>query len=184
MTAKDLIEKIKNYPIPFIAGFVILVSFLTFYFRMDVIDDLETRYEEISVKGERMTDNLLKGGRIEEDLKSLQVLTEDIESRLINPVELAKNLQYFYRWEEETGAKISGLKQNRVIENTGKGKSYVRVSYSVDITGRFGVILSYLKKLETGPLFCRINSLSTNNSQNGPEYDVTAAIELELLGIQ
>jgi hypothetical protein len=54
----------------------------------------------------------------------------------------------------------------------------------VDITGRFGVILSYLKKLEKGPLFCRINSFSTNHSQGGREYDVTAAIELELLGIQ
>lgn len=149
MTTKDLIEKVKNYPIPFISGFVILISLLAFYFRMDTIGDLETRYEEISAKGELITDNLLKGGKIEKDLKTLQTLTQDIESRLVDPVELAKNLQYFYRWEGETGAKISGLKQNRVMENTGKGKSYVRVSYSVDITGRFGVILSYLKKLET-----------------------------------
>jgi hypothetical protein len=183
MNTKDLVEKIKSHPIPFISGFVILASLLALYFRMDVIGDLETQYEEISAQGELMTDNLLKGGKIEEDLKSLQVLTEDIESRLVDPVELAKNLQYFYRLEGETGAKISGLKQNRVEKN-GKDRSYVGVSYSVDITGRFGVILAYLKKLETGPLFCRINSFSTNRSQNGPDYEVNAAIELELLGIQ
>ena len=184
MKSQDLILKFKSHPIPFAAGFIILVSLMAFYLRMGIVGDLEVTYEEVSSQGKLVSDNLLAGGRMEEDLEALDGLVKKIESRLVKPVELAKNLQYFYRLEAETGVKVVGLQQKRIPEQPTKGMSYIGVGYSVDLTGRFSALISYLRKLEQGSSFCRINKFAINNTIRGSQGSVTAAVEVELLGIQ
>ena len=65
----------------------------------------------MSAEGEILMKNLVNGSGLKEHVETITEKSAELESRLVRPAELAKNLQYFYRLEGETGAKLGELRQ-------------------------------------------------------------------------
>ena len=106
-----------------------------------------------------------------------------------NADEIAKNLQFFYKLEEDTGTKLLDLRQNvgagsRVAP---KSRTYVPVGYSVAVRGDYIRLLDFLRRLESNQRFCRVMSATigvTGATDKDRGNELTINLGLELLGIQ
>ena len=98
------------------------------------------------------------------------------EARLIRASDIGINQQYFYRLETESGVKLVDLRQG--ARGTPKGGT-VPISFTVSAQGDYAQVLAFLRALENGAHFCRVQSGSCSGPRKGP---VTVALNLELLG--
>lgn len=183
MTGADLIALIRRNPVSFGAGFLAVVLALATYFRMDEIPAAAALLEQKTAEGTRLDANVRYGAQLTEQLAALTAAGREMQSHLVRGSELAGNLQYFYRLESETGAKLIELRQNAVVAAPKGSKStYVGVSFSLSLQGDYPVILEFLRRLENGAHYCRVTS--ANLAPIGPDRatPLKLALGLELLG--
>ena len=182
MKTEDLVAYLKRYPIPFLSGVVVIVALLTAYLRMNVNTELEGRYQTVSAEGETVMRNIVNGSGLKENVELIQTRVKELESRLVRPAELAKNLQYFYRLEGETGAKLGELRQVPQAGLAKAGKSFQPVEYSLVVTADFPVLMDYMHRLEEGPAFYRMKNFSLQHSRESARRMLVMAMNIELLG--
>ncbi len=190
MTNQQLMAFIKAQPIGFGCGALVVVLGLGIYFRGDMIPDAENLLDQKATLGERLDANLKNGVQLPDQLAAISAAREQMESRLVHPDELAKNQQYFYKLEADTGIKLVDLRQiqppaQRPGAKTGPKLFYLPVGYSVAVRGNYAHLLDFLRRLETGSRYCRVMSATVNLA--GPTdkdraSDLTLNLGLELLG--
>lgn len=182
MKTEDLVAYLKRYPIPFLSGFIVVAALLTAYLRMNVNIELEGRYQTVSAEGETVMRNIVNGSGLQENVDLIQTQAKELESRLVRPAELAKNLQYFYRLEGETGGKLGELRQ---VPPAGLPKvktSFQPVGYSLVVTADFPVLMDYMRRLEEGSAFYRMKNFSLQHSRESTRRMLVMAMNIELLG--
>jgi len=187
MTAQDLIEKLRHYPVPSTCGAILLLCFFAFYLRMDLVTDLEIENEEVQRQVQQVEQNITHGKTLAADIAKLKEKVDDLDSRLIKPAELANNLKYFYEIEAITRASIGDLRQSVSAPAKGAPKTILAsVDYAVLITGSFHEIVAYLNELEHGRHFYRLKSLNLQRGRAEPgtarTTPVSMSLNLELLG--
>ncbi|RME67637.1 MAG: hypothetical protein D6781_12805 [Verrucomicrobia bacterium] len=183
MTTQDLIERIKRYPIVCGSVIVLIACFLAYYFRMDLISDLEARHDEVAAKLMRVEHNLVAGTNLEEDLEAARAYVAKLEERVVRPSELALNLKYFYQFESETGVSLADLRQLAETDKGGKKNTVFRgVGYSAIVSGTFHQIVAYFDELESGPRIYRLKSFTLQRGRETAKSTVNLSINLELLG--
>ena len=140
-------------------------------------------------QGERIDANLKNGVQLADQYAAISAARKEIEARLIRPDELAKNLQFFYKLEADTGTKLVDLRQNVLVPGKagGKGKTaYTGIVYAVAVRGDYSRLLDFLRRLESGQRYCRVMSATLIGVSNGVEgsrgNDLTLNLGLELLG--
>ena len=147
----------------------------------------ETRLEQKASLGERIDANLKNGVQLGEQTAALAAARQQIEARLIHPDELAKNLQFFYKLEADTGTKLIDLRQNANQAKVGpEGKTgYIGVGYALTVRGDYVRLLDFLHRLESRQRFCRIMTASVAVNGSSPSEranELTLNLALELLG--
>src|SRR5690606_2279193 len=90
----------------------VLVCFLAYYFRMELITDLETRQGEVLDQRDQVDLNLVAGSTLEENAAVMRARMAELDHRVVQPSELAENMNYFYQLESNTGVALVDLKQN------------------------------------------------------------------------
>ena len=189
MTTADLIEKLKRYPVPSISAAVVLLCLITFYFQLDLVDNLKTRRDEIDDEAVRMEDNIVAGNNLEEQLREMKTRLEDLNSRLIEPLELAENLKYFYSFESATGVSLADLRQNTAPppakggKGGGKSSGHLEgIGYTVTLSGTFAQAVAYFDELENGRRLYRLRNFQLQRGREVNQSAITLALNLELLG--
>lgn len=193
MTGADLIALARKQPISTACVLVIVVCGLLTYFRMDVIDASQAEYEEKAAEATRMVANVKNAPGLDEQLAELQKLGQELDSRLLKVDQLAVNVQYFYRLENESGVKLLDVRQNTPsrAKNAGPKSNFTRVPFSVSVQGTHAQVMKFLGALQTGRHLCRI--VSANFTKSGgvegagfglppEEQELTLSLSLELLG--
>ena len=106
----------------------------------------------------------------------------------MHPDELAKNLQFFYKLEADTGTKLIDLRQN-IVQPLRPGVKlktfYIGVGYAVVVRGNYARLIDFLHRLESGQRFCRVVSATvavTGNTEKDRANELTLNLGLELLG--
>lgn len=191
MTAQDLIEKLKRYPIPTTCGGIILVCFFAFYLRMNLLTDLEIENGEVQRQAQQVEQNINNGKLLAEHIEQMKAKTGDLDARLIKHSELATNLKYFYEIEATTHVSINDLRQVPPAAVRGAPKTILTgVNYALLITGRFHQVISYVNELEHGRHFYRLENFSLQRGREdsagrapGTAGPVTMSLNLELLGL-
>ena len=182
MKAQNIVDFIKRYTIPCVSLAIIVVTLIVAYFRMDVNIELEGKYQTVSAEGATVMNNIVNGSGLEEHVETVRTQSTELESRLVRPAELAKNLQYFYRLEGETGGKLGELRQVPLANiPSGKG-SFQPVQYSLVVTADFPVLIDYLHRLETGSSYYRMKNFSLQHSRESTRRMLVMAMNIELLG--
>lgn len=183
-TFAKLVPAIKKHPLGFACLVLSLGLTVAIVLRFDRITVATAELEEKTAEGERLKANITHSSQLAEQVAELEAATARIQERLVKPSELAKNLQYFYRLESETGVKYNDLKQGSTISPAVKGKNeYVTVPFTVTLDGGFAQAITYLKRVESGSLFCRINSATINRlglDVGGQQVNIN--LSLDVLG--
>lgn len=186
MSAQKFIALIKRRPLCSVCVALSLVLAVGIYLRGGALPDLQATYQADSAEGEKIFANKTNAAMLPDQLAALKADDQSIAARLVHGDDLATNLQYFYRLEAETGVKLVDLRQLSLSPRR-KGvpkTAYTGVGFAVTVQGDYRQLLVFLRKLETGVYFCRINAATCNRADGdrGTGDQITLNLNLELLG--
>jgi Tfp pilus assembly protein PilO len=172
-----LIGGLKKYPLLVISALVALVLLGTLYSRSGLIEAQQEELDKYLAESSRHRANIANAAQLQDQLNFLIQANKAVKDRALTAEGLAQNLQYFYRLEADVGIKYLDLRPGS--KYTGKSSIYVPLNHIVNVQGSFTQIITFLRRLEQGVYFCRINTASA--SSNGDV--VTLNLNLDLLGV-
>jgi len=184
LTGQDLVAQLKKHPVGFGCGLIALALGAATYYRHQEVPTAEALLEQRTSEGERLKNNIKHSLLLKEQHEALVAANREVGERAIRLGALATNLQYFYRIEAETGTKLVDLRQLAPAPAPkGPAPKYLRIPYSLTVQGDYAKVITFLRRLETGTHFCRINAAVFTPVTTGEPNDVTLALSLELLGL-
>ncbi|HUL52155.1 MAG TPA: hypothetical protein VLT83_01975 [Opitutaceae bacterium] len=183
----------KKHPVAIVGGALCVLLLAGIYLRSSKASEMAATLKQKEEEGQRILDNIRSGANLAEQYETLATATKELEARLVRGPERARNQQYFYRLESETGVKEISLQpvtppplsaaQQRLAKAL-----YAGVGYTVSVQGDYRQILDFVGRLESGPHFYRMVSASVSRPGQRGTADATNAINLtlnlELLGLQ
>ena len=177
MSGADLSDSIKRHPLRVACIVVALLSGLGVYFVNGKIEEAHATLSQKVAEGERLAANVRDGGQLQEQFDTLTAAGAKIQNRMIRASQLANNLQYFYRLENEAGVELIDVRQT-----TAALKAAGPVGFTVSVKGDYPTLIGFLRRLENGPHFCRINSSSIAAPAPDRTGLLTLSVNLDLLG--
>lgn len=177
---RSLARLLRRYPAAFALGAAALALGLVDTFAYQQLHFLREARAIRQRDGEELSVLLLRGPMLREDAQRVAAATRRIDENLVAETNLAENLWYFYKIEEETRARLSELRQlSAPLADT--GSPYRPVPYTLRLTGTYDQVTSFLQRIETGPRVARITSFTY--SRVSPASPVVALdLALSLLG--
>jgi Tfp pilus assembly protein PilO len=141
---------------------------------------LEIEYRERAQAGDAMLSTLVTGPETRRELAHVREAVHRIEENLVVESNLAENVWYFYKIEEQTKARLSDLRQLSSTPIESKS-SYRLIPYRLRLTGTYEQVASFLGRLESGPRLAAIGSFSFRRREAGGPA-VLLELDVELLG--
>ena len=178
LNAQVLTQKVRQYPLLVICVAITLVLLTSLYMRSDLIDLQRAELDKHLADYRRQRANITNSAMLQDQLDYLIQANAAVKNRALSANGLAQNLQYFYRLEAEVGIKYLDLRPASRAAPT-KAGTYVAVAYTVNVQGDFTQIIKFLRHLEQGAYFCRINSALLA----GKDDVYTLNLNIDLLGV-
>jgi hypothetical protein len=192
-TTKGLVAFVKKHPVAFGCGALGVLLLAGIYLRSSKAGELAASVKQKEEEWQKILDNIRSGSNLPEQYETLATATKELDSRLVRGTERARNQQYFYRIESETGVKEISLQPNSPPPAASAAQQrlpktlYAGIGYIVSVQGDYRQILDFVGRLESGPHFYRLISGSVSRQGQRGAADATTAItlklNLELLGL-
>ena len=183
MTGEQLIAFVKKNKISVGFGVLALILFVIIYFDSDSLPTAKANLQELSAQSERLAANIEYSAKLTEQYKALVAANDIIGTRLVHPRQLAQNLQYFYKLENDTKTKFIELRQVGVAPPA-KGappRLYVPVGFTITVKGSYEGVIDVLRRLEEGAHYCQITGIDLGPvSRGGDSTDHTMTMRLTL----
>lgn len=176
---KSAIEGLRRYPALCSAALFVVLSSTWAFFRSDAVAEKQSELDKYVVEGERYRSNITNGAQLQQQIDFLVDANQRIEKRAFKSGSLALHLQYFYRLEAEIGIKLQASARPAAAKTPNTAGTYLPIGYTVGVTGTFPQVIAFMRTLEQGAYFSRINSaLITGKGQ-----DATLSLDIDILGI-
>jgi hypothetical protein len=177
---------IKKQPLALGCAFVCLALAAAIYFRKDTLAQAQADLEDQATQGKHLAENVTDANKLDEQLTAISEASQAIEERLVNPDRIPINQGYFYEIGLATQTKITVLQQGAVSKTVGRA-AYIRVNYTIDVTGTYPQLLDFLRRVENGEHFSHVISLTLGNggetSSKTTNPLLALTLSLELLGL-
>lgn len=176
--AARFVALLRRYP--YCVGCAVLVIALggTSWYLWGRNQELEIARQERAKEGEAMLTLLVSGSTQRQELASAREVSRRIEDNLLIETNLAENLWYFYKLEEQTKARLPELHQLSSPQND-TSPLYKRIPFTLRVTGTYEQVAAFLLALETGPRLVNITSFSyARRDPGGNSLALDLAIEL------
>lgn len=174
--AQTLKDGYKKYPVLYICGALAVVLLMATYFRGSLIDDQQAEVEKISTVGKRYAANITNATLLADQVEFLKQANAAVRDRGVKQ-NIALINQYFFRLETETGIKLQVASGPAAAPI--KGSNFVPLNYTLTVDGDFQHVIGFLRRLEQGTHFCRVNNASITSGASA----VVLKINVDLLGI-
>ena len=147
--------------------------------RLDV-HTWEVQNREHTQENQAMLSTLVSGPLIKQELARAQEIVQRIETNLVVEAKLEDNVGYFYSLTKETKAEIIYLKQ-QAADTSNEGMEYRVIPYTIQLSGTYQQLASFLLALETGPKLAQIRLFSFHRRESGQD-NLSLNIDFKLLG--
>jgi hypothetical protein len=187
MTNAEFIAFIRKNVVCVSCVLVSVIIAVILYLRSGLLPEAEKVLSEKSQQGQLIQANLEDARQLIEQHAAIVAANQMIANRMIRVGQLAENMQYFYKLENDTGTKLTDPRQLAWApppKNAPK-TSYTPVSFAITAQGNYAQIMDLLRRLENGEHYCRVNTCNihpASETQRGSALIIT--ISLDLLGIQ
>ena len=143
-------------------------------------EELEVIRVDRAREGEAMLTLLVGGSTQRQELAAAREAARRIEDNLVIESNLAENAFYFYKFEEQTKARLPEL---HPLTSPASDTSvlYRRVPYTLRISGTYEQVWSFLYAIETGPRLANITAFGFSR-RDADGTGITLDLSLELLG--
>lgn len=175
MTTKDISVWLKKHPFGAVCGGLSLLLAAGYFFRQGSVPEAEALLEQRTTESLRLKANITNAVSLKDHVTVLEDANAKVDQRLVRAADLARNQQYFYKIEADTGVKLMDLRPGGAPSSsvkpaaTGPKKHFSTVPYSCTVQGTYSQLLAFLRKLEQGEHFPRILSASVGASTGGGE---------------
>ena len=174
----DFLMLLRRWPICVACVALTIASGVGWWMLRDRIEELQAAHAQKSKEGEAMLALLVGGSTQRAELEAVREATRRIEENLVVEANLAENLWYFYKLEEQTKARLPELHQLS-SPTTDKSPLYRRVPYSLRIAGSFDQVSAFLLALETGPRLVKITAFNfARTDATGSAMSLDLSVEL------
>ena len=176
---EPLLLLLRRYPFCAACIAVTLLSAGTAWYLSGQNTDLEAVRVERAKEGEAMLALLVGGSTQRQELAAAKEAARRIEENLVIDSNLAENAFYFYKFEEQTKARLPEL---HPLSSPASDSSalYRRVPYTLRVVGTYEQVSAFLFAIETGPRLANITAFSFSRRES--EGGVSLDLSLELLG--
>jgi hypothetical protein len=182
ITNEQLFAFIRKNPIGVGCGVISLAIVGAMYFRSGNLPAVELELEQLTNEGARLSDNVKNSALLKEQLEELTAANAAIDGRLVSARGRFDNQRYFTTLAEASGAAIVSQSQTAEPKNASKG-GFVNVPFNVAVQGTYPQVMDFLRRLEYGEHFARVNYSSVSKVPNDTARDnVIVTLNLELLG--
>jgi hypothetical protein len=179
---KDIVNGFKSYPVPATCFIIVLVALLSFYFRADLLSETADKLEGRNKELKKLKANIAASVQIDDQLAVLTKANEKFMATAMRVSELAKNPQYFYNLESQTGVTLADVKQ---IVTSAPAKlapdSYFVIPFSVTAEGEFKQLIKFMRTLEYSDNVSRVASVAMSPTQG---TRVSMSVNMEVLGLR
>lgn len=192
MNVEGIVELFRKNLVIAISVFVIAGTMAVYLIHKDKKSLIDSEIEQVNARISSMLKNIKNSKGMEEDIEAIEEKVEKLNARMFQSQELATNYNYFFNLEDETGIKVSDLKQVGIAEeevDPRKKKmpkpiidSYEKIRYHLKASGEFGEIVNFLRKLEGGPSFYRLEKFRLAKSETSKTEILSLDIAFLMLG--
>ena len=192
MNVEGIVEFFRKSLVIAVSLFVIAGSMTVYLIHKDKKSLIDSEIEQVNIRISSMLKNIKNSKGMEEDIEAIEEKVEKLNARMFQSQELATNYNYFFNLEDETGIKVSDLKQVGIAEeelDPRKKKmpkpiidSYEKIRYHLKASGEFGEIVNFLRKLEGGPSFYRLEEFRLARSETGKTEILSLDLAFLILG--
>jgi Tfp pilus assembly protein PilO len=176
----NLLALIRRWPYAAACVAVMLLAGGGAWYLRTLIADLHVRHAQRGREHEEMLAMLVGGTTQKHELEKVRQATHRIDENLVVEANLAENLWYFYKLEEQTKVRLPALHQLS-SPTTDKSPLYRRVPYSLRVTGLYEQVADFLLGLETGPRLVKITGFTLARAATA-EGGIALDLNLEMLG--
>jgi hypothetical protein len=171
---------LRKYPILIGCSIISIILLIVLFMRSDLIAAQQAELDKYSALAKRYRTNIANASQLQEQLDYLVRANQAVVDRALKADALAQNLQYFYRLESDTGVKYADFRPAGKPVIKGKAvPTYIPMNYTVTVTGAFPNVIRYVRQLERGEYFCRINSVTAS----GSGAMATLSLNFDVLGV-
>lgn len=179
---KDIVNGFKSYPVPASCFIIVLVALLSFYFRADLLTETADKLEGRNKELKKLKANIAASTQIDDQLAVLTKANEKFQATAMRVSELAKNPQYFYNLESQTGVTLSDVKQ---IVTSAPAKlapdAYFVIPFNITAEGEFKQLIKFMRTLEYSQNVSRVTSVSMSPSLGSK---LSMSVNMEVLGLR
>ena len=141
---------------------------------------LDLEHKQLNQDTDLALSSLISGPSVKQELSASREVTRRIEDNLVIEDNLAENLWYFYKIEQQTKAHLAELRPLNSLVSDSKAY-YKRVPFSIRLTGTYEQTGAFLYAVETGPRLANITSLTFRRVEPD-SLNVLLDLDVELLG--
>jgi hypothetical protein len=174
------IATIRRHPLSALCGTICIICGVACWYIYGNMKWLELEHKQVIQDGDLDLASMISGPSVKQERLAALEITHRIEDNLVIEDNLAENLWYFYKIEQQTKAHIAELRPlNSLISDT---KAYYRrVPFSVRVTGTYEQTGAFLYAIETGPRLSYITQLTFRRADPA-SAQVILEFNVELLG--
>jgi hypothetical protein len=189
LLSNDMAAFLKRYPIAIGCAVLSVILLAGSYFRSDRATELVTQSKDGEEQAQKLLNEIRGGANLAEQYETLTGHTKELESRLVQGSERARNQQYFYRIESETGVKEISLQPGfpSTVPQREPKPLYAGIGYTISVQGDYHQILGFLGRIESGQYFYRLITASVSRAGQrglgGTAAVITLTLNFELLGL-
>lgn len=178
---KDIANAVKRRPIVFGCAALIFIFLVVMYWRSGAIPTLQAEVDDRSAVLQKTKANVTYSVQLDAQLKALADINARIRASALRADDLAQNQQFFYLLEAETGVTMTRFGQQKAPDKIPAGGAYLPVIFSITVEGDYRQILTFLKRIESGPALSRVSGAMLMIGGNSvPSLDLT----VEILGLR
>ena len=184
MNQEELVAFLKKNAVAVACVVASIAIGLTVYLRSDLLPEAEKVFTDNAQKAALLAANIEDSEQLKDQHSALSAANQKVSDRMIRVGQLAENLQYFYRLESDTGAKLTDLRQvpqPMAIKGAPK-TTYVPVGFAMTAQGSYAQLMDLLRRLEGGEHYCRVITCSIHPVGELRGGAIQMALSLELLG--
>ena len=153
MDKEALIEQIKAFPFAVICALLAIVSGAVLFLRGGAADELSIVESDLLSRIRIIDRNAKNSVSLQQDLKTIEGIVENIDSRLFDRDERAININFFYGFEHDFDVVFTSISQmngsDPIYSEKGPRvlKEYSTLVYDIVLTGTFGNVVRLIEEL-------------------------------------
>jgi Tfp pilus assembly protein PilO len=141
---------------------------------------LELEHKQVMQDSDLDLASMISGPSVRQELAASREITRRIEDNLVVEDNLAENLWYFYKIEQQTKAHLAELRPLNSIVSDSRA-FYRRIPFSIRVTGTYEQVASFLNAIETGPRLANITEMNMRRADVASPL-IMLDLSVELLG--